>query len=105
MTMLDWFMSSSDAIVVATQDWHPEHTPHFVTDGGIWPVHCVHDTWGAAFHPELRVVERLDRLPRHGRELGLALFVRGLLARLGCHRHSLGPTVRWTWRLMPHIDA
>jgi nicotinamidase/pyrazinamidase len=43
------------ASVVYTQDWHPEHTPHFQQDGGIWPVHCVRDTWGAAFHPELRV--------------------------------------------------
>ena len=43
------------AHVVYTQDWHPEHTPHFVTDGGIWPVHCVAGTWGAEFHPELVV--------------------------------------------------
>jgi nicotinamidase/pyrazinamidase len=41
------------AIVVATQDWHPEHTPHFARDGGPWPVHCVAGTWGAAFHPGL----------------------------------------------------
>jgi nicotinamidase/pyrazinamidase len=43
------------ATVVYTQDWHPEHTPHFEQDGGIWPVHCVQDTWGAAFHPSLDV--------------------------------------------------
>jgi len=43
------------ALVVYTQDWHPAHTPHFAQDGGIWPVHCVHDTWGAAFHPDLTV--------------------------------------------------
>ena len=41
------------AIVVATQDWHPEHTPHFDSDGGLWPVHCVRGTWGAEFHPAL----------------------------------------------------
>lgn len=39
------------ALVVATQDWHPESTPHFAKDGGIWPVHCVGDTWGAELHP------------------------------------------------------
>ncbi len=39
--------------VVRTQDWHPPSTPHFIDDGGIWPVHCVADTWGAAFHPDL----------------------------------------------------
>jgi nicotinamidase/pyrazinamidase len=43
------------ATVILTQDWHPEHTPHFEQDGGIWPVHCVQDTWGAAFQPDLDV--------------------------------------------------
>lgn len=43
------------ARVVCTQDWHPEHTPHFARDGGVWPVHCVADTWGAELHPALRV--------------------------------------------------
>lgn len=46
---------AAGGLVVYTQDWHPEHTPHFAQDGGIWPVHCVHDTWGAAFHPDLYV--------------------------------------------------
>jgi nicotinamidase/pyrazinamidase len=45
------------AAVVYTQDWHPPVTPHFRKDGGIWPVHCVRDSWGAQFHPGLRVAE------------------------------------------------
>lgn len=45
------------ALVVYTQDWHPPSTPHFEKDGGIWPVHCVADTKGADFHPQLDVVE------------------------------------------------
>jgi len=48
---------AADAVVVYTQDWHPPSTPHFAKDGGVWPVHCVRDTWGAAFHPLLRVVD------------------------------------------------
>jgi nicotinamidase/pyrazinamidase len=44
------------AAVIYTQDWHPATTPHFAKDGGIWPVHCVDGTWGAAFHPELLLV-------------------------------------------------
>lgn len=43
------------ALVVYTQDWHPETTPHFDKDGGVWPVHCVQNTWGAQFHPNLVV--------------------------------------------------
>ncbi|MDQ3149401.1 MAG: isochorismatase family protein, partial [Chloroflexota bacterium] len=34
-------------------DWHPESTPHFARDGGVWPVHCVAGTWGAELHPSL----------------------------------------------------
>ena len=45
--------SRAGAQVVYTQDWHPQHTPHFEQDGGIWPVHCVGDTWGAEFHADL----------------------------------------------------
>jgi nicotinamidase/pyrazinamidase len=43
------------ALVVATQDWHPPSTPHFAKDGGIWPVHCVGDTWGAELHPSFEL--------------------------------------------------
>lgn len=46
---------AAEADVVYSADWHPPSTPHFRKDGGVWPVHCVHDTWGAAFHPELVV--------------------------------------------------
>jgi nicotinamidase/pyrazinamidase len=43
------------AAVAYTQDWHPASTPHFQKDGGIWPVHCVGDTWGAELYPQLLV--------------------------------------------------
>jgi nicotinamidase/pyrazinamidase len=46
---------SNRATVVYTQDWHPQSTPHFQKDGGIWPVHCVQGTWGAELHPDLEV--------------------------------------------------
>ena len=43
------------ALIVYTQDWHPESTPHFAKDGGTWPTHCVQGTWGAKLHPDLVV--------------------------------------------------
>jgi nicotinamidase/pyrazinamidase len=46
---------AAGAAVVYTADWHPASTPHFAKDGGIWPVHCVMDTWGAEFHEGLDV--------------------------------------------------
>jgi nicotinamidase/pyrazinamidase len=53
---------AAGALVVATQDWHPEHTPHFAQDGGIWPVHCVAGTWGAELHPRLALPADAPRI-------------------------------------------
>jgi nicotinamidase/pyrazinamidase len=41
--------------VYASRDWHPPVTAHFQEHGGPWPVHCVRDTAGAQFHPDLRL--------------------------------------------------
>lgn len=60
--------SSAGATVVYTQDWHPESTPHFEKDGGIWPVHCVMGTWGAQLHPELAVKGEVVRKGSHGED-------------------------------------
>jgi nicotinamidase/pyrazinamidase len=60
--------SAAGAFVVYTQDWHPETTPHFAKDGGIWPVHCVMDTWGAALHPDLTVDGPQVRKGSHGED-------------------------------------
>ena len=56
------------ALVVYTQDWHPQSTPHFEKDGGLWPVHCVQDSWGAAFHPDLRVEGDIVRKGSRGED-------------------------------------
>ena len=50
------------ALVATTQDWHPESTPHFAKDGGIWPVHCVGGTWGSELHPSFRVPAEAPRV-------------------------------------------
>lgn len=54
--------------VFYTQDWHPPTTPHFAKDGGIWPVHCVMDSWGADFHPDLNVAGRVVRKGSNGED-------------------------------------
>lgn len=41
--------------VFASRDWHPADHLSFKPQGGKWPVHCVQDTEGAAFHPELEL--------------------------------------------------
>ncbi len=35
--------------VYATRDWHPAGHCSFIAQGGVWPVHCVAGTHGAAF--------------------------------------------------------
>jgi nicotinamidase/pyrazinamidase len=63
-------------LVVYTQDWHPEITPHFEKDGGIWPVHCVQGTWGAEFHPDLVVKGEIVRKGTRGEDGYSAFTVR-----------------------------
>ncbi len=60
--------AAAGALVVYTQDWHPPDTPHFAKDGGIWPVHCVHDSWGAALHGELTVAGDVVRKGTDGED-------------------------------------
>jgi nicotinamidase/pyrazinamidase len=60
--------TTAGALVVYTQDWHPPSTPHFAKDGGIWPVHCVADTWGAELHPDLEVAGEIIRKGSNGED-------------------------------------
>jgi nicotinamidase/pyrazinamidase len=39
--------------VFKSRDWHPPRTKHFKAYGGTWPIHCVQNTPGAEFHPNL----------------------------------------------------
>lgn len=41
--------------VIASRDWHPAGHCSFREQGGQWPAHCVADTAGAAFAPDLQL--------------------------------------------------
>jgi nicotinamidase/pyrazinamidase len=105
---------AAGATIAYTQDWHPGHTPHFAQDGGIWPVHCVQDTWGAAFHGALTVDGPVIRKGANGED-GYSGFtmrdptsgetvptaLEGLLRERAVHRVVIGGLatdycVRWT---------
>ncbi|MEM4143870.1 MAG: bifunctional nicotinamidase/pyrazinamidase [Candidatus Bathyarchaeia archaeon] len=45
----------TNAHIVATRDWHPPNHISFRAQGGPWPPHCVQDTEGAKFHPNLKL--------------------------------------------------
>ena len=43
----------NNLMIVFTRDWHPENHCSFKENGGIWPKHCVQNTFGAEFHKDL----------------------------------------------------
>jgi nicotinamidase/pyrazinamidase len=43
------------ATVFASRDWHPPNHVSFHHQGGPWPTHCVKDTEGAQFSPDLKL--------------------------------------------------
>jgi len=43
------------AVTAVSRDWHPADHSSFQENKGPWPVHCVKDSWGAAFHPNLEL--------------------------------------------------
>ena len=53
----DWLQAAQQAgvPVFASRDWHPREHISFVSEGGKWPPHCIQDTPGAAFHPDLKL--------------------------------------------------
>ncbi|MFP4473342.1 MAG: bifunctional nicotinamidase/pyrazinamidase [Candidatus Omnitrophota bacterium] len=47
------YFTAKDFPVLVSRDWHPRNSHHFEENGGDWPVHCVRNTEGAEFHPDL----------------------------------------------------
>jgi nicotinamidase/pyrazinamidase len=45
----------TNARIFATRDWHPADHVSFKAQGGPWPPHCIQDTEGAQFHPDLKL--------------------------------------------------
>ena len=115
--------------VYASRDWHPASTRHFVTGGGVWPVHCVAGSDGARFHPDLRlpasaaVVSKgvgadedgfsaFDGRLEDGRTLdeslrasGVTHLLAGGLATDYCVRHTVLDALRRGWSVTLLTDA
>ncbi len=56
--VLNGWIEAAQAVgipVVASRDWHPDDHCSFADRGGPWPRHCVRETPGAAFHPDLEI--------------------------------------------------
>jgi len=46
---------AANASILASRDWHPPNHMSFKTQGGPWPPHCVQNTKGAEFSPNLKL--------------------------------------------------
>ena len=46
---------SKNLPIYATRDWHPQGHSSFQEKGGPWPVHCVQNSEGAEFPPDLHL--------------------------------------------------
>ena len=47
--------TKANAGIFATRDWHPPNHISFKAQGGPWPPHCVQNSKGAEFHPDLKL--------------------------------------------------
>lgn len=43
------------APIIFTRDWHPSDHSSFKAQGGPWPPHCIQNSEGAKFHPNLSI--------------------------------------------------
>jgi nicotinamidase/pyrazinamidase len=46
---------TAQAQILASRDWHPLNHISFRAQGGPWPPHCIQDTTGAKFSPNLKL--------------------------------------------------
>src|SRR5512145_193771 len=50
--------------VYASRDWHPLRHVSFLGHGGLWPPHCLEDSPGAAFRPDLALPAETVRVTK-----------------------------------------
>ena len=50
--------------IYASRDWHPIDHISFKQQGGPWPPHCIQDSEGARFHPELQLPNSVIKITK-----------------------------------------
>lgn len=77
------------APIIFTRDWHPPDHSSFKTQSGPWPPHCIQNSEGAKFHPNLslplegEIVSKADKKDEaysffQGTDLAAKLHQRGI---------------------------
>lgn len=84
--------SSRGLPIVFSRDWHPPGHCSFEAQGGVWPVHCVQNTKGAAFTRDLampvnpRIISKATSVDREAYSAFDATGLEDLLTRLAVTR-------------------
>lgn len=89
-------MSARGERVIASRDWHPWNSRHFQEFGGKWPVHCVQNRSGSAFHPELRLPADVIIISKGLKAEGTSKLVDGYSAFQGIAKN--GESLEWILR-------
>lgn len=50
--------------VYASRDFHPVQHVSFKDQGGAWPPHCIQDSEGAQFHPDLKLPDGVTKITK-----------------------------------------
>lgn len=50
--------------IYVSRDWHPAGHISFVQQGGPWPPHCIQDSEGARFHPQLHLPDSVVKVTK-----------------------------------------
>nr|VFJ72803.1 MAG: nicotinamidase/pyrazinamidase [Candidatus Kentron sp. FM]VFJ73044.1 MAG: nicotinamidase/pyrazinamidase [Candidatus Kentron sp. FM]VFK19395.1 MAG: nicotinamidase/pyrazinamidase [Candidatus Kentron sp. FM] len=50
--------------IYASRDWHPAGHISFADQGGLWPAHCIQDSEGARFHPDLELPDSTVKITK-----------------------------------------
>ncbi|MFP4108885.1 MAG: isochorismatase family protein [Desulfonatronovibrio sp.] len=108
-----WIESALDneIPVYASRDWHPKNDISFREYGGSWPPHCLQDSEGARFHPDLKLPGSVIKVTKGVRfdhdqksafdKTGLA----ALLRKLGIKRLWIGGLALDVCVLASALDA
>ena len=109
------------APILFTRDWHPPDHSSFKAQGGPWPPHCVQNSEGAKFHPDLHippgseVVSKADRrdeaysffkgtdLARELKERGIRRLLVGGLATDYCVKETVLDGLKYGFEVF-HLD-
>ena len=97
--------------VYASRDWHPHGHISFKEQGGLWPPHCIQDSDGAKFHPDLHLPDDVVKITtgvRFDQDQNSAFDRTGLSERLkrdGVQRLFIGGLALDVCVLATVIDA